>query len=549
MNRAGDGRGQTGDGPGIGSGSPEIGNRESEIDRLGSARRAIDRLFSPMRRRANAEAVVFGGRVWKYGELDDLSRRYARGLADLGVRRGDRVAVFAEASPEIVIALLGHYRLGAIHVPINTRYRSAEAGHILRDCGARAVLVARGSEQEGVLDGIGHAPALRVAIGGERRPGEADFARLLKAPPLAGEPESEDADVALIVYTSGTTGKSKGAAISYRALVENMAALTAAWQFSPDDRLALSLPLFHVHGLCIGVHGALLNGMAMLLSSKFDAAEIVRSFEERGATVFMGVPTMYVRLLELLAAEPGAARALSRGRLFTSGSAALPAADFADFERRTGHRILERYGMTETLFTLSNPYEDERRPGTVGLPVAGCDVRIVDDAGADAARDEPGEILVRGDGLMNGYWNRPEETAASFREGWFATGDVARRDERGYVRILGRKSVDVIKSGGFKISAREIEEVLSAHPAVREAAVVGMPDRVWGERVVAVVVLRQERDGAEMSEVKEELRALCSRSLADYKRPKEVRIVGELPRNAMGKVQKNRLVDRLGRGI
>lgn len=513
----------------------------------------VQRLFSALSSSPEKEALVFGGRSWTFGDLDDASRRYAAGLASQGIGRGDRVAVFAEASPEVLISLLGHYRLGAIHVPINTRYRAEEAGHILRDSGARAVLFAAGSDQEGVLRDVGALDGLetRIVIGPTQRAGPSepalDFAGFLHmdVEPLPGDPAPEDEDIAVLVYTSGTTGRSKGAALSYRALVENMSALTEAWRFSARDRLALSLPLFHVHGLCIGIHGALLHGMTLLLSARFDAGELVRAFSGQGATVFMGVPTMYVRLLEHLAMHPEAAQVLARARLFTSGSAPLPGADFGEFRRLTGHRILERYGMTETLFTLSNPYDGERRPGTVGFPVGGCDVRIVNDPGDDAGVSEPGEILVRGSGMMTAYWGRPEETRAAFRDGWFATGDVAARDGDGYVRIIGRKSVDVIKSGGFKISAREIEEVIAGHPSIREVAVVGAPDRVWGERIVAAVVLRGSVDEPG---VERQVTELCSRSLADYKRPKEVRVLDALPRNALGKVQKHRILEALDPG-
>jgi malonyl-CoA/methylmalonyl-CoA synthetase len=492
-----------------------------------------------MRERPDAEALVFGQRSYTFGELDRMSAGYAARLARLGIRSGDRVAVFAESSPGVVIALLGHYRVGAIHVPINTRYRAAEAGHILRDSGSRAVIFAPGSEQEKVLAEIGNVSSLehRIPIGEVSRPFES------RVP----GPESRlpaDDDAALIVYTSGTTGKSKGAALSFRAIVDNMDALTSMWGFSREDRLVVCLPLFHVHGLCIGVHGALLHGMALLLQPRFHAGEVVRAFAERAATVFMGVPTMYVRLLEHLTNHPEAGADLARARLFTSGSAALPAADFAAFERATGHRILERYGMTETLFTLSNPYEGERRPGTVGLPVSGCEIRLVDEAGSDVPDGQAGEILVRGNGLMTGYWGRPEDTGSAFRDGWFVTGDVARRDADGYVRILGRKSVDIIKSGGFKISAREIEDVVAAHPTVREVAVVGAPDRVWGERIVAAVVLRDPTNAAAAAAG---ITDLCARTLADYKRPREVRVVTELPRNALGKVQKHRIVDEIAR--
>ena len=509
---------------------------------------AVGRLFSALEASPDREALVFGGRSWSFAELDSASRRYAAGLSALGIGRGDRVAVFAESTAEVIVALLGHYRLGAIHVPINTRYRAEEAGHILRDSGARAVLLAAGSEQGSVLRDVGPLDSLetRIVVGGAPQGrGEVSFDSIAAATPLAAEPAPADEDVAVIVYTSGTTGRSKGAGLSYRALVENMAALTGAWRFSAEDRLALSLPLFHVHGLCIGVHGALLHGMTLLLSARFDAGELVRLFAERGATVFMGVPTMYVRLLEHLDAHPESGPALARARLFTSGSAPLPAADFTAFEKITGHRILERYGMTETLFTLSNPYHRERRPGTVGFPVRGCDVRIVDDVGADVPGGETGEILVRGNGMMTAYWGRPEETRAAFRDGWFLTGDVAARDGDGYFRILGRKSVDVIKSGGFKISAREIEEVIAGHPSVREVAVVGAPDRVWGERIVAAVVLRGPAGGRGEPGLEREVTDLCARSLADYKRPKEVRVLTELPRNALGKVQKHRILETI----
>ncbi|HYK41570.1 MAG TPA: long-chain fatty acid--CoA ligase, partial [Thermoanaerobaculia bacterium] len=279
----------------------------------------VRRLFSALEGLPDKEALVSGGRSWSFGELDSASRRYAAGLSSIGVRKGDRVAVFAESSPETIVALLGHYRLGVIHVPINTRYRAEEAGHILRDSGARAVLFGAASEQESVLRAVAPPESLetRIVIGrASPGAGEVSFDSLSAADPRAGDPAPADEDLAVIIYTSGTTGRSKGAGLSYRALVENMTALTEAWRFSAEDRLALFLPLFHVHGLCIGVHGSLLHGMTMLLSGRFDAGELVRLFAERGATVFMGVPTMYVRLLEHLAAHPESGPILSRAKLF-----------------------------------------------------------------------------------------------------------------------------------------------------------------------------------------------------------------------------------------
>ena len=509
-----------------------------------------ERLFSALEAEPEKTAIEFEGRSWTFGELDALSRRYAAGLAAAGVEKGDRVAVFCETSPEVIVALLGHYRLGAIHVPINTRYRAGEVAHILEDSGARALLLREGSPCAGVVAGLQPPPetlGFRVWLGvRDASAGSADlsFDSLLETSlPRREMSLPDDEGAAILLYTSGTTGRSKGVELSFRAVVANTESVTRLWRFSPDDRMVLTLPLFHVHGLGLGVHGALINRMTMLLFERFDAARTADAFASGGATLFQGVPTMYVKLLELLAESPEAAASLARARLFTSGSAALAAGDFRRFEELTGHRILERYGMSETLFTLSNPYED-RRPGTVGLPIPGCDVRIVDEAGRDAASGEPGEILVRGNGLMTAYWRRPEETAASFRDGWFATGDMARRDRDGYVSIAGRKSVDFIKSGGFKISAREIEDVLRVHPSVRDVAVVGAPDRVWGERIVAAVVLHPAAGPPPSpAALLDELSAFCAQSLADYKRPREVRILEDLPRNALGKVQKHRILD------
>ena len=497
------------------------------------------RLFSRLLEEPVKPAIVFEGRAWTFADLDSLSSRYAGGLARAGVRRGDRVAVFAETSPEIVAALLGHYRLGAIHVPINTRYRGEEIEHILSDSGATAALLGpRSIELDSFRD-----LRLRILLGdGEAGGAAVRFRDLLSEEPASADPPPpSDGDTAILLYTSGTTGKSKGVELSFRAIVENTEAVTRLWRFSPEDRMALALPLFHVHGLGLGIHGALLNRMTVLLFERFDAARVVEAFASGGATLFQGVPTMYVRLLEAAASDPRAAEALSGARLFTSGSAPLPADDFARFEDLTGHRILERYGMSETLFTLSNLYDD-RRPGTVGRPVPGCEVRIVEDSGAEVSPDEPGEILVKSNGMMTRYRGLPAETAASYRGGWFATGDMARLGADGFVTIAGRKSVDFIKSGGFKISAREIEDVLRRHPRIRDVAVLGAPDRVWGERIVAAIVLRTEAGAAPSSEaLLEELSAFCSKSLADYKRPREVRVVEELPRNALGKVQKHRL--------
>ncbi len=491
-------------------------------------------------------AIVWNGRRYSFEELRRWADAYVALLERMGVKRGDRVAVFAETCPELIAAFVGHLSSGVIHVPINTRYKAEEARHILEDSGAVAVLTQDGEECRSVLDEIlrEKKPAALKSV----LPLAAAFPSSLskKSSERAGARPPQDDDVAMLIYTSGTTGKSKGVALSHRALEENTRAVMELWRFSPADRLVLALPLFHVHGLCLGVAGALLTGFTLLLEGRFGAAHVVEAFANEGATVFMGVPTMYVRLLEHLEAHPEGAEALRRARLFTAGSAPLPASDFAAFREKTGHAILERYGMSETLFTLSNPYEGERRPGTVGLPVPGCSVRLVDDEGREAREGEPGEIHVKGNGLLSRYWGREGDTAAAFRDGWFLTGDVARRDADGYVTILGRKSVDIIKSGGYKISAREIEDVLRRHPAVKDAAVVGVPDRVWGQRIAAAVVLAESCDADTAKKTCEEIAAFAASCLADFKKPRDLRAVTELPRNVLGKVQKHLLVKSLG---
>lgn len=474
---------------------------------------ARTRVLETLASRGDRSALVQGDIDWSFLDLDAAMRAWAAELRRRGVGQGDRVAALAPASPQLIAAMLGTYALGAIWVPINTRYRAGEVGHILDDA-APTLLLCDPSLNEARPD---HAVPLRDLTAPE--PGAAPIL-----------PLGDDAP-AMLIYTSGTTGRSKGATLSHAAVVEGIEALTGLWGWSESDVLSLQLPLFHVHGLCIGVHGSLLAGMRMRVHSKFSADAVVSDVRDHGATVFMGVPTMYTRLLEHLRENPSDGDALARARLFTAGSAALPAADLEAFEHHTGHRILERYGMSETLITFSNPLEGERRPGSVGREVPGVQARVVDDAGAPIDDGGVGELQVQTPAMMTGYWNNPEATMKSFDGPWFRTGDVVQRDDDGYVRIVGRQSVDIIKSGGFKISAREIEEALLLHPAVAEAAVVGLPDPTWGERIEAAVVARSPVEP-------QDLIAHASASLADYKKPRAVHIVDALPRNALGKLQK-----------
>ncbi len=469
------------------------------------------------------EKVAFevGAERLTYGALDRRSAAYAGWLADRGVTAGDRVAVQGASSTGLLVALLGHLRAGVIHVPINTRYRDEEVSHILSDSGAQLVIVDDGAVAEAVAGRSG-LPTASLAALPESAPG--------------ATPHPTASSTAMLIYTSGTTGRSKGVALSHGALTANVGATTRLWAWSPSDHLVLALPLFHVHGLGLGVLGTLLTRMSAVVHPRFDATQVIESLAA-GGTIFMGVPTMYARLIAHLEASPQAAASLQRARLFTSGSAALPASAHEAFEGLTGHRILERYGMSETGFTLSNPYTHERRAGTVGMAVPGYAVRVVDEAGVACAAGDVGEVWVRGDGLMQGYWGQPAVTRDAFTEGWFRTGDVASVDVDGYHRILGRRSADIIKSGGFKVSALEIEDVLLRHPTISEVAVVGLPDPEWGEQITAAIVLTPEAtlDPDALAE-------FVRHHLADYKRPRAFHAVRTLPRNALGKLQKHRLV-------
>jgi malonyl-CoA/methylmalonyl-CoA synthetase len=522
----------------------------------------VSTLFRHVHSGSDKTAFRLGTRQVSWAELDELSRRYAAGLDELGLERGDRVAVMLETSIDMIVALLGHYRLGLVHVPVNTAYRELEVGHILRDSGARAVVVEAASPSLEVLRQLDAPDALdhRIVVGqSDGSAGELEFEQLLAAEALEGAPRPSDDDLSLFIYTSGTTGQSKGVEHTFGSVVSNIDNLTSLWQWAPDDRQVLALPLFHVHGLGIGVHGTLIRGCTTVLHERFDALEVADEIAD-GATIFMGVPTMHTLLVRAMDSDGAVAQKLRGARLFTSGSAALPIDVFEAFKEYTGHTILERYGMSETMLTLSNPYDEERRPGSVGFAVPGPDggkteVRVVDDELCDVAPGEPGQIVVRGASVMRGYWKQPERTEQAFGDGWFLTGDVATVDQDGYISIIGRQSVDIIKSGGYKISAREIERVLRQNSKVLEVAVVGLPDPMWGETIAAAVVPTDAaRAGIGQTDFDPQIREawlqefadLVEQSLASYKKPRALMVVDELPRNALGKVQKHRLVDAFG---
>ena len=483
----------------------------------------LSSLFAPtFRDRANEVALEWACQEYTFGDLDRRANRMARELAARGLARGDRLAIWLPNRVEYIDLFLACTRLGVVAVPINVLYRDRERAHILADSTPKAVVV---SDAE-TWDGSSDAWAVdELAQAAARRPADATAVDLDPTAPAA------------LIYTSGTTGPAKGAIITHGNLAANATTLVEAWRFTASDRLFLALPLFHVHGLGNGLHCWLASGCRLRLLERFDHASAAASLLDFRTTVFFGVPTMYVRLLDTdgeLAARIGESM-----RLCVSGSAPLPAHVLEAFERLFRQRILERYGMTETLMTLGNPYDGERRAGTVGVPFAGVSVRIVDERGLDVADEREGELLVRSPMLCAGYWSRPEATAAAMEGGWFHTGDIAERARDGYITLRGRRS-DVVISGGFNIYPREIEELLVEHPTVAEAAVVGAADPVRGEVPVAFVV---PRAGAVPDP--EALIAFCRDHLASFKTPRRVVAVDRLPRTALGKVQKNDLKTRL----
>jgi malonyl-CoA/methylmalonyl-CoA synthetase len=452
--------------------------------------------------------------------------RMAAALAARGLRPGDRLAVQLGNRLEFLELFLASLELGAVLVPVNLLYREREVGHIVDDAEPAAV-VTDGDHARLVPRGT---PAWAV----DELAAEAEGSR--QGTDVAPEGGTSASTPAAIVYTSGTTGRAKGAVLTHANLAANARTLVEAWRITPADRYLAVLPLFHVHGLGNGVGSWLASGCRMRLVERFEHAKAAALFEEFRPTLFFGVPTVYVRLLEL---PDEAARRIGRGvRLFVSGSAPLPAPVFEAFRAKFGHAILERYGMTETLMTVGNPYDGERRPGAVGRPLPGVEVRIVGPDGADRPDGETGELWVRGPAVFPGYWRRPEATAAAFVDGWFRTGDLGERSADGYITLRGRAS-DLVISGGFNVYPREIEEVLLEQPGVREAAVVGLPDERKGE--VPVACFAGEADPAA-------LEAACRRLLASFKVPRAFVRVPALPRNAMGKVEKGRVREMLEEG-
>ena len=471
------------------------------------------------------------GGTLSYGAFFAGAEKMAAALATLGVTPGDRVAVQIDKSLEALQLYIGAVMAGGVFLPLNTGYTPAEVEYFLTDA-APTVAVCDPAKRDALSPiaataGVSHLLTLDGAGEGSLR----DAAEA-EAPGFAPLPRGAD-DLAAILYTSGTTGRSKGAMMSHRNLASNAGALARLWGFTKDDVLIHALPIFHTHGLFVATNVTLMSGCAIHFMPKFDADDILAAMPE--ATALMGVPTFYTRLLK----APELAEASRNMRLFISGSAPLLAETHDQWRAATGHAILERYGMTETNMITSNPLDGDRRAGTVGFPLPGVEVKITDAEGAEVPDGEPGVIEVRGPNVFSGYWNMPEKTKEELREdGFFITGDIATRDERGYISIVGRAK-DLIISGGYNVYPKEIELLIDDVPGVLESAVVAAPHPDFGEAVVAVVVPEAE-GSADIGEIE----AAAKEGLARFKQPKHIEITRELPRNTMGKVQKNVLRDQ-----
>jgi malonyl-CoA/methylmalonyl-CoA synthetase len=476
-------------------------------------------------RPADPGTVLFevpGGATITYADADEATARIGRALSELGVRDGDRVAVHVEKSPEALLVYLACVRIGAVLLPMNPAYTDDEVRYLVTDAEPTVL----------VHDPARQPPPGPVAVTLDVRGGGTLMALAADQRARVADAAPGPDDLAAILYTSGTTGRPKGAMLTHRNLASNAVALHRLWGFRPDDVLLHALPVFHTHGLFVATNCVLANGTGLIFLPRFDPTLVLEHLPR--STVFMGVPTFYTRLL----ADPRLDDVVCVNmRLFVSGSAPLLASTHAEFGARTGHRILERYGMTETSMITSNPLDDERRPGTVGFPLPDVDVRVTDpDTGRPLGPDEVGGVEVRGPNVFAGYWKRPELSSSEMTsDGFFRTGDVGAFDADGYLRLVGR-SKDLIISGGLNVYPKEIEEVIDDLEGIVESAVIGLPDPDFGEVVVAVVVA-----AAGSTPDPERWRRDARQRLAPFKVPKRFVVVDALPRNAMGKVEKAKL--------
>lgn len=466
------------------------------------------------------------GDQYSYAHLQQESARLARFLTDKGLKKGDRVAVQVEKSPEVIFLYLACLRAGFVYLPLNTGYTEAECRYFIGDaepavvvCDPHSASFFNGCKSEVLrhvftLDSEGTGSLIE-----QGREGSVEY----DCEQCAAD------DLAVILYTSGTTGRPKGAMITHGNLAANGLALQEAWQWRQDDVLLHALPIFHIHGLFIACHNVLLGGSKMIFAPRFDTSTIIKLLPK--ATILMGVPTFYTRLLD---DARFTREQCANIRLFISGSAPLLEQTFSDFEQRTGHTILERYGMTETGMNTSNPVDGIRLAGTVGLPLPGVEARIVDNNNCPV-NGEVGVLQVKGPNVFKGYWRMPEKTAEEFTsDGFFITGDLAEYNSNGYIRIVGRNK-DMVITGGYNVYPKEVELLLDEVPGVKESAIIGLPHKDFGEAVTAIIVADLTTQLADQAQIISDLK----RELASYKIPKKIIVVDELPRNTMGKVQKN----------
>ena len=490
-----------------------------------------EKLFGQHAGRASTFLHLENGKIYSYDDFLRLTGRFANLLVGLGLTPGDRVAVQVDKSAETLAVYAACVQAGMVFLPLNTGYTPREISYFLCDSGA-GLLICQGEikpqlEEVAILSG-----AILRTLNAD---GSGSFTKNeLDMPDTFATVDREISDLAALLYTSGTTGRSKGAMLTQGNLLSNAQTLADLWQFSDKDNLLHALPIFHTHGLFVATNVTLIAGGSMVLLPRFDLDSLIKHMPF--ATSLMGVPTFYTRLLE----DPRFDKSLTQNvRLFVSGSAPLLAETHMRFEERTGHKILERYGMTETSMNTSNPYDGERRAGTVGFALPGIDLKITDaNTGETLTGGEIGQIEVRGPNVFKGYWKMPEKTAQELREdGYFITGDLGRIDQDGYLHIVGRNK-DMIISGGYNVYPKEIEQVIDEYPGVLESAVIGVPDPDLGEVAIGILVAET---GSTLN--LERISDTLSNSLAKFKRPRKLLVVSELPRNTMGKVQKNLLRD------
>jgi len=501
------------------------------------------RLSDVAKQYGDKPAIIFENTTYTFSDLDNQIQHYSALLARLGVKIGDRVAIQLPKQMEFIFLELAVMSVGGITLPLNADYKADEVEYFLSDSGSSLLFTdsQRFSRARPVVQKLGDVRA--VLVDSAETTEGLSLSRELELTDRAYSrqyPTGED-DVAVICYTSGTTGRSKGAMITHKNLISNTLALHEAWEWSERDVLLHALPLFHVHGLFVALHGGLNAGATQIMHEKFDPGRVWDSITREGISFFMGVPTMYQRLMnewERMERKPS----VRTMRLFTSGSGPLLETQFRRFEQLTGFRILERYGMTEAGMITSNVIDLEgRKAKSVGYPLRGIEIKVVDPDGKNVVPGEVGEVWIRGDNIFKGYWKNQEKTDEAFQGDWFKSGDLGYQDgdDRDRLYLVGRAK-ELIITGGYNVYPKEIEDVLSSHEAVKEAAVIGLPDADFGEKVVAVLVVRESSAGISAQSLIDFSKA----RLASYKCPKEIFFTHELPRNAMGKLQKNRLVEQ-----